>query len=98
MTENRNIYALIHCILSKTKPETAMNKFGISTYNSEEKQAQANKRRTRNGITLEDVKGMFEMKEEGWTYREIGEYFGKSDGAIHKIMQRNKKYVSGGVI
>ena len=50
-------------------------------------------RKTKRGVTLDDIRKMWQMKADGLTYKQIGDAFGKSDQAIHKLMKRKQRYV-----
>ena len=79
---NENYYALILCIVTDLFPEIALKKFGILT------DEDSNKKRSR-GITFNDIREMFRLKDEGYSYTQIGNLYNKTGDAIYKKMKRS---------
>ena len=93
MTENRNYIALLYSIVKRLDPAVALRQCRIPVSDVLEEKKEHEKRKTKRGVTLDDIRKMWQMKADGLTYKQIGDAFGKSDQAIHKLMKRKQRYV-----
>jgi predicted DNA-binding protein (UPF0251 family) len=78
-----NYYALLICIL---KPVTIEKGFDLLNGKMTKVQNKS--------ISLQDVEDMIRMKQQGMTYKAIGELFGLKKDAVHKRIQRYREKVA----
>jgi hypothetical protein len=78
-----NYYALLICILKPITIETSFQMLnGIFP------------KRNHTDVHKDDVKDMIRMRQQGITYREIGEVYGMSDEAIYRRIKRFKEAIA----
>lgn len=77
---DNNCSALIYSIIRNKCPETSFVKFNLMS--PEEL------RSTRIKITVDDIKKMYRMKEEGYTCAQIGDVYNRTRQAIRALMKR----------
>ena len=78
-----NYSALIYTIIKGVVPEVAFAKFGLLETGFTVKGTPRSSK-----ITPDDIREMYRLKMRRYTYKMIGEVYGKNDDAIHKIMKR----------